>query len=149
CRRIRWRATTGQSRARQAIDPPYAGHRAARLESHSGQALAQPREGYPSPVYQYRSAVGPPQRCQNLEGGHSLVAAVIEQELMVGVELPYHADSLKSRDLVDTSRPDRHHPLRAGREPVVFGLPQLAPMPLPAAEQEEHDTQGDCQDREN
>src|SRR5439155_17557138 len=130
----------GESRAQEVVHPSYQVYGAARLESHSGQALPQPREGHPSPVHQHHSTVGPLKWCQDLKAGPSLVAAVIQQELMVGVELPYHADSLETWHLVHALRADRHHVLRARCEPVVFRLPQLAPVPLPAAEEEEHDT---------
>ena len=119
------------------------------FERDSRQSLAQTRKRYPTAIHQHHATVRAVQWSQNFVAGATLVAPIVQQELVIGIEVAHHADSLETRDLIDAPRSQLNNLLRAGREPIVLSLSQLAPAPLPASEVEEHHAQNDRQDSEN
>ena len=119
-----------------------------RFERDSRQSLAQARERYPTAIYQYHATVRAVQGSQNLVAGATLVASVVQEELVIGIELADHAYSLEPRYLIEAPRSQWNDLLRTGREAIVFSLPELAPSPLPASQVDERHAQDNRQDSE-
>ena len=120
-----------------------------RLEGDSRQSLAQTRERYPSAIHQHYATVRALQWSQYLVSRATLITSIVQQELVIGIQVADHADSLEARYLIDAARSQLNDVLRTRRETIVLSLPQLAPAPLPASQKEKHHAQDDRQDREN
>ena len=120
-----------KARTGQICNAPDDSHRCVGLEGNRRQALPDPGERYPAPIHDQVAPVGALQGRQHLEAGMALIAAVIEQELVIGIEASGHIDALKSGHRVDAAGPERHDLAGARREPVPLGLSPLPPMPLP------------------